>query len=93
MQWYSNAQIFSDKIPKELEPFVGKFSELKRNRADLSDQYYYRYDTSESKDIGIFLSFFRESFAILGIVLTNGPADRELPPEAKIIHPFSGDNV
>lgn len=93
IKWFSNAQIFNDKIPREFAPFVANFPELKRNSTDLSDQFFYRYGVSEMKDAGIFLSFFRQSFAIAGFVLVANPSDRELPPEANIIHPFSNNNT
>lgn len=87
IKWFSNEQVFDGKIPQEFAPYTSNLPELKRNEVDLKNQFFYRYGISEAKDVAMFLSFFRESFAIAGFVFTRAP-DRDIPAEAKIIHPF-----
>ncbi|MCQ8180705.1 hypothetical protein NP603_06275 [Methylomonas sp. SURF-1] len=85
--WFSNLQIEEDNIPRELADVLSSFPKLERSRINLDDQFFYRWAIANTKEIAVFLTFFRRSFAILGYVHQH--AERfELPPGFTIIRPF-----
>lgn len=67
-RWYTNIQIEADEIPRDLAPLLSGFPVLQRARTKLDDQFFYRWVVSQEKNMAVFLSFFRRSFAILGFV-------------------------
>ena len=71
LKWYSNLQIENDILPKELAYLTNKIPNIIRCKQDLKDQFFYRYDLTECKNEGMFLAFFRKSFAILGYINTD----------------------
>ncbi|MDT4290176.1 hypothetical protein RO575_11455 [Methylomonas sp. MO1] len=88
--WFSNLQIDEDKIPRELGNVLSGFPKLERSRTNLDDQFFYRWAIADTKEVAVFLAFFRRSFAILGYV--HQQADRfELPLGATIIRPFQAE--
>jgi hypothetical protein len=79
LRWYSNLQIESDAIPRELADVMPLFPRLQRAQAKLSDQFFYRIGITEEETIGTFLAMFRESFAIVGFMSVDSkifPGDR-----------------
>jgi hypothetical protein len=72
LKWYSNLQIGADAIPKEAVGVLSQFPQLFRNNSSLGDQFFYRLGVVDTREIIGFLAFFRQSFAILGIVATDG---------------------
>jgi hypothetical protein len=93
IRWYSNLQIHSDEIPRELGPAVPGFPKLVRNSGDLSDQFFYRWGVSHNKHSSCFLAFFRRSFAILGFA-SSQRSDLGTGPLMKILTPYShNENV
>jgi len=92
IRWYSSLQIEYDEIPKELARHVSIFPKLERSRMDLSDQFFYRYRVTDDYQKGVFLAFFRRSFAIVGFVNENA-ATFALPEGATILRPYERQNV
>lgn len=87
MKWFSNIQIENDEIPRDLAKLVVGFPTLSRSRTNLDRQFFYRYGISDTKQLAVFLAFFRQSFAILGYVNTDAN-DFDLPDNPKILRPF-----
>lgn len=90
--WYSNLQIKYDEFPKELAHHLSKFSKLERSRMDLSDQFFYNYHVTDDYQAGMFLAYFRLSFAILGFI-NEDAATFALPEGATILRPYESQNV
>lgn len=88
MRWYTNIQIDANEIDQtvaKITPYLPKFE---RATMELSDQFFYRWGVTDTKRMGAFLAFFRESFAVLGIVTQDA---KPLSPINKgvVLHPFS----
>ncbi|MCX7552595.1 hypothetical protein OS175_01790 [Marinicella sp. S1101] len=65
---FSNLQIDAGAIPEEIDSYINEFPELKRNNKDLSDQIFYRYGVFQKDEKAIFLTFFHNTLAMLGLV-------------------------
>jgi hypothetical protein len=67
-RWYSNLQVETDAIPRELADVLPEFPKLARGREELTDQFFYRIGITDTKAMGTFLAIFRHAFAIVGFV-------------------------
>jgi hypothetical protein len=77
-RWYSNLQVDSDAIPRQLAEILPEFPNLIRGRVELTDQFFYRWGLADTRMIATFLAMFRQSFAIVGFVsadVSDFPAD------------------
>lgn len=88
LRWFTNVQIDADEIPRSLAPLVSNFATLERSRTKLDDQFFYRWVVAEEKSLGVFLAFFRRSFAMLGYLDRNAAALRDVLAEATIVKPY-----
>lgn len=88
VRWYSNLQIHDGIIPPELGNVLPGFPKLVRANGDLSDQFFYRFGMVDSKVVGAFLAFFRESFAVLGFLARDAARLTPPVPPAEILAPF-----
>jgi hypothetical protein len=79
VKWYSNIQAMQGKLPEDLIRFVKRGRQLIRNRKMLNDQFSYRYATDKDGDVGLYLSIFRQSFAVVSFVYMNSA---DAPEEA-----------
>jgi len=90
IRWYSNIQIETDQIPREIAQVLPQFPKLERSRNDLADQFFYRVGIADEGTMGSFLAMFRASFAILGFVSTDISAFQSLehiPDASRSIFP------
>jgi len=72
-----------------LAPLVSGFPVLERSRTKLDDQFFYRWGlATDSKAVGVFLAFFRRSFAMLGYVNQNARDFDALGEDAQIVRPY-----
>ena len=88
VRWFTNIQINNEEIPHALEDILRVFPRLERARTNLEDQFFYRWGMADTKEVAVFLAFFRRSFAILAYVNTDA-SEFELPPDARILRPFA----
>lgn len=70
VRWYSNKQIDDDEIPRELAAITPHAPILEGEGQDLRDQFFYRIGTGAEggRDFAAFLSFYHQSFAIIGFM-------------------------
>ncbi len=68
LRWYSNVQVESDAIPRQLADVLPRFPKLARGKTVLSDQFFYRIGIAKEGTIGTFLAIFRSAFAIVRFV-------------------------
>lgn len=87
VRWFSNIEIASDAIPKELQKYLIGYPDITRCNTDLKDQFHYGFTFSECRRLSIFLAFFRKSFAILGAVNLDSQKF-ELPDMKKVLGPY-----
>ncbi len=85
--WFSNLQIEHGKLPHDLADLVTNFPTLERCNTNLNTQFSYRYAYSDNNNLMVFITFFRQSFAILGYINIKA-SDFQLPESAIILGPF-----
>jgi len=88
IRWFSNIEIASDFLPRELATFLKGYPDIIRCNTSLLDQFSYGYVFSECGKLSIFLCFFRKSFAIVGAVNLDSKKF-DLPDIAEILGPFT----
>jgi len=87
-RWYSNVQINADEIAREIALVTPFAPNLERNAVVLDDQFFYRWGITDSNGMGAFLTFFRRSFAIFGVVALDTSSLPE-PTVGTVLRPFS----
>ncbi len=87
VKWFTNLQLEDAEILRTLAPILPGDQVLQRARTNLDDQFFYRWVVAETKDVAVFLAFFRQSFAILGYVCTTLDALMKLP-DPIILRPY-----
>jgi len=85
--WFSNLQIENDELPQNIATIVSNIPTLERCKTNLSDQFFYKYTITETKNLSVFIAFFRQSFAILGFI-NQDYLNFELPEGSVILRPF-----
>lgn len=92
-RWYSNLQVDTDAIPRDIAEILPEFPKLGRGPVELTDQFFYRWGLADKKTIGTFLAMFRQSFAILGFVsadMSDFPPDNG-PMTARPVYHWVGE--
>jgi len=87
MRWFTNLQINADEIDRGIASVTPFGPKLERNAATLDDQFFYRYGVTDTKRMGAFLAFFRQSFAILGVA-TQEPESLPKLKNGTLLRPF-----
>lgn len=87
-RWYSNLQVNAGEIPRTIASVVPSLPLLERNSLNLDDQFFYRWGVTDTKRMAAFLAFFRESFAVLGVVHQDASELNELK-DARILRPYT----
>ncbi len=88
MRWYTNIQINADEISRTLASITPYAPKLERNANPLHEQFFYRWGITDTKNMGAFLAFFRQSFAILGVVAQQ-PESLPSRKNGILLRPFS----
>lgn len=78
IQWWTNAHFIANEFPKELTEVITGRTQLKRGTVTLDDQYSYNYAVSDDGAHGMYLSYFREVFCLLGMVVFDGKQMKDL---------------
>ena len=87
VRWYSNLQINNEEIPRALSEILPNIPTLKRAGTSLDDQFFYRWGVSDTQMMGVFLAFFRQSFAMLIFVNASEREPTDLPV-SEIVYPY-----
>lgn len=87
LRYFSNLKIENGALPQELANYLSNLPELKRCNTNLHDQFFYRYVFLDTGNLSVFVAFFRQSFAILGVI-NKCSAEFELPEGSTIFAPF-----
>jgi hypothetical protein len=87
MRWYANIQINADEIDRAIAEVTPHAPKLERNAKALDGQFFYRWGITDTKRMAAFLVFFRQTFAILGIV-TQEPESLPIPDDESLLYPF-----
>ena len=97
VRWYSNIQIETDVIPRELGSVVPNFPPLNRARQDLSDQFFYRIGIADGQEMATFLAIFRRSFGILGFMARDisrfAVQERQSDESRQVFSPYDWDEA
>lgn len=88
VRWYSNLQIESDQLPRELADLLVGLPRLQRASTNLQDQFFYRWAVTDTKAMAAFLCFFRQSFAILAFVNAS-EIEPGVPEKAHVLRPYA----
>lgn len=86
-RWYTNVQINAEEIDRALAKVTPNVPVLERNTMVLNDQFFYRYGIVDTKRVGAFLAFFRQSFAILGVV-NQDANELNIKDGVAVMHPY-----
>jgi hypothetical protein len=70
LKWYTNLQVVDGEIPEEVENSLLGYSLIRRCNTNLEDQFFYKFGKTEEHS-AVFVTVFRMSFAIVGIVKNN----------------------
>jgi hypothetical protein len=87
VRWYANVQINADEIDRDIATITPSIPNLKRNTMALNDQFTYRWGITVTERMGAFLAFFRQSFAIFGVVNQDAD-DLSTPNVQQILRPY-----
>ena len=73
VRWYSNYQIDSDEIPREMVNVLPHAGLVMNGKTDLRDQFFYRWGLGDLPDrkMMTFLALFHQSFGILGFMASD----------------------
>ncbi len=91
-RWYSNAQIYDGTLPADVLAKFPNGTDLRRGKNQLIDQFAYRYMILS--DGSAFICRFRDSFALLGMVILQ-PKEQDLSTDIEAIsigRPFAWPN-
>lgn len=87
-QWFTNAHGLDKLKPAEpLKPFLQGIPTLKSQATSLSDQFYYQYGVTDTREAALFHVLFRHSLAMTGFVHSD-IRNLRLPANAIVLAPF-----
>jgi hypothetical protein len=92
VRWFSNLQVEADEIPRSLADYLNRVPAIHRAKTGLEDQFFYRWGISGTGRMTVFLAFFRQSFAMLGVVAQD-VGDIIGPDKSDIVRPYNAQQA
>jgi hypothetical protein len=87
-RWYANAQIDNNEIDRDLIKVLPSIPTFQRGNVPLKDQFFYRVGVTDDKGMATFLAFFRQSFAVLGLVSARAGDFEAIPAPYRVGGPY-----
>ena len=89
VQWFSNVQAFTNRIPPEILQMVGSPDTLRQGkiRSKVRDQFMYASQSMPEGDMSAHYATFRLSFTINAFVVEDTASITGYTPGPNVLHP------
>ena len=87
VQWFSNVQAFTNRIPPEILQMVGSPDTLRQGKFEVRDQFMYASQSMPEGDMSAHYATFRLSFAINAFVVEDTASITGYTPGPNVLHP------
>jgi hypothetical protein len=67
-RWFSNVERMTDQFPPTEWDFLLPAQTLRQGKFEVSDQFAYQWRLTEDERMGVFVSYFRQSFSVVSFV-------------------------